>query len=42
MRTGTKKCIVLLLAILLLGLCVWRLTPRPFEQMTAARITTAS
>ena len=42
MRTGTKKCIVLLLAILLLGLCVWRLTPRTFEQMTAARITTAS
>ena len=36
MRTGTKKCIVLLLAILLLGLCVWRLIPRTFEQMTTA------
>ena len=36
MRTGTKKCIVLLPAILLLGLCVWRLTPRTFEQMTTA------
>ena len=36
MRTGTKKCIILLLAILLLCLCVWRLTPRTFEQMTAA------
>ncbi len=36
MRTGTKKCIVLLLAILLLCLCVWRLTPRTFGQMTTA------
>ena len=35
MRTGTKKCIVLLLAILLLGLCVWR-------QMTAADPKTIS
>ena len=36
MRTGTKKCIVLLPAILLLCLCVWRLTPRTFGQMTTA------
>ena len=42
MRTGTKKCIVLLPAILLLGLCVWRLTPRTFEQMTAADPKTIS
>ena len=37
MRNRTKKCIVLLLAILLLCLCVWRLTPRTFGQMTGAR-----
>ena len=42
MRTGTKKCIVLLPAILLLCLCVWRLTPRTFEQMTAADPKTIS
>ena len=42
MRTGTKKCIVLLLAILLLGLCVWRLMPRTFEQMTSADPKTIS
>lgn len=42
MRTGTKKCIVLLPAILLLGLCAWRLTPRTFEQMTAADPKTIS
>lgn len=42
MRTGTKKCIVLLPAILLLGLCVWRLTPRTFEQMTSADPKTIS
>ena len=38
MQTGTKKCILLLLAILLLGLLVWRLTPHTFEQMTASNI----
>ena len=34
MRNRTEKCIVLLLVILLLCLCVWRLTPRSFGQMT--------
>lgn len=37
MRTGTKKCIVLIVILLLcLGLCVWRMLPHTFEQMTAA------
>ena len=36
MRPGTKKCIFLLLAILLLCLLAWRLTPHTFEQMTAS------
>lgn len=38
MRPGTKKCILLLLAILLLCLLAWRLTPHTFEQMTASDI----
>ena len=38
MRPGTKKCIFLLLAILLLCLLAWRLTPHTFEQMTASNI----
>lgn len=38
MRRGTKKCILLLLAILLLSLLVWRLTPHTFEQMTASNL----
>ena len=42
MRNRTKKCIVLLLAILLLCLCVWRLTPRTFGQMTGADPQTIS
>ena len=42
MRNRTKKCIVLLLAILLLCLCVWRLTPRAFGQMTGADPQTIS
>ena len=36
MRRGTKKCILLLLAILLLCLLAWRLTPHTFEEMTAS------
>ena len=36
MRPGTKKCILLLLAILMLCLLAWRLTPHTFEQMTAS------
>ena len=36
MRRGTKKCILLLLAILLFCLLAWRLTPHTFEQMTAS------
>ena len=36
MRPGTKKCILLLLAILLLCLLAWRLTPHTFEEMTAS------
>lgn len=36
MQTGTKKCILLLLVILLLCLLVWRLTPHTFEQMTSS------
>ena len=36
MRPGTKKCFFLLLAILLLCLLAWRLTPHTFEQMTAS------
>ena len=36
MRRGTKKCILLLLAILLLCLLAWRLTPHTFEQMAAS------
>lgn len=35
MRTGTKKCIVLLM-ILLLCLCLWRMLPHTFGQVTAA------
>lgn len=35
MRRGTKKCILLLLAILLLCLLAWRLTPHTFEEITA-------
>ena len=42
MRNRTKKCIVLLPAILLLCLCVWRLTPRTFGQMTGADPQTIS
>lgn len=42
MRNRTKKCIVLLLAILLLCLCVWRLTPRAFGQKTGADPQTIS
>lgn len=38
MRPGTKKCILLLLAILLLCLLAWRLTPHTFEEMTASNI----
>ena len=38
MRSGTKKCILLLLAILLLCLLAWRLTPHTFEEMTASNI----
>ena len=36
MRPGTKKCILLLLAILLLCLLAWRLTPHTFEEMAAS------
>lgn len=36
MRRGTKKCILLLLAILLLCLLAWRLTPHTFEEITAS------
>lgn len=36
MRPGTKKFILLLLAILLLCLLAWRLTPHTFEEMTAS------
>lgn len=36
MRPGTKKCILLLLAILLLCLLAWRLTPHTFEEMTTS------
>lgn len=36
MRRGTKKCILLLLAILLLCLLAWQLTPHTFEEMTAS------
>lgn len=39
MRLGTKKCILLLLAILLLCLLAWRLTPHTFEEMTASDIS---
>ena len=38
MRRGTKKCILLLLAILLLSLLAWQLTPHTFEQMTASNL----
>lgn len=36
MRPGTKKCILLLLAILMLCLLAWRLTPHTFEEITAS------
>ena len=36
MRRGTKKCILLLLAILLFCLLAWRLTPHTFEEITAS------
>lgn len=38
MRPGTKKCILLLLAILLLCLLAWRLTPHTFDEMTASNL----
>ena len=42
MRVGTKKCIALLLAILLLCMLIWRLTPHTFEQMTASDLDAIS
>ena len=38
MRTGTKKCILLLLAIIVLCFAVWLLWPHSFAEVTGIRI----
>ena len=37
MRTGTKKCILLLLAIIVLCFAVWLLWPHSFAEGTGSR-----